>query len=33
VFSHHEVFHLFVVTGSSLHYAVTFAYVAPFAGS
>ena len=33
VFSHHEVFHLFVVTGSSLHYAVTFAYVARFPGS
>ena len=31
VFSHHEVFHLFVVTGSSLHYAMTFAYVAGFA--
>ena len=33
VFSHHEVFHLFVVTGSSLHYAMTFAYVARFPGT
>lgn len=31
LFSYHEVFHLFVVAGSSLHYAMTFSYVARFA--
>ena len=25
-----EVFHVFVVAGSAAHYAMTFAYVAPF---
>ncbi|HVO26871.1 MAG TPA: hemolysin III family protein [Candidatus Margulisiibacteriota bacterium] len=30
VFSHHEVFHVCVVAGSSAHYAVTFLYVARF---
>jgi hemolysin III len=33
VFSYHEVFHLFVVAGSAAHYAMTFWYVAPFAGT
>ena len=33
VFSYHEVFHIFVVVGSSLHYAMTFSYVARFAGT
>lgn len=32
VFSHHEVFHICVVAGSAAHYAMTFAYVAPFTG-
>ena len=31
VFSYHEVFHVFVVAASGLHYAAIFAYVAPFA--
>jgi len=31
VFSYHEVFHVFVVAASSLHYAAMLAYVAPFA--
>jgi hemolysin III len=30
VFSHHEVFHIFVVAGSAAHYAMTFLYVARF---
>ena len=30
VFSYHEVFHLFVVAGSAVHYAMTFRYVAGF---
>ena len=33
VFSHHELFHLFVVTGSGTHYAMMFWYVAPLAGT
>jgi hemolysin III len=33
VFSHHEVFHIFVVAGSSAHYAMTFLYVARFGGA
>jgi hemolysin III len=33
VFSYHEVFHLCVVAGSASHYAMTFWYVAPFAGT
>jgi hemolysin III len=33
VFSYHEVFHVFVVLASSLHYAAMLAYVAPLAGS
>jgi hemolysin III len=32
VFSHHEVFHVFVVAGSATHYAMTFWYVARFPG-
>lgn len=28
VFSYHEAFHVFVVTGSSLHYAMIFTYIA-----
>ena len=32
VFSHHELFHIFVIAGSATHYAVTLWYVAPFAG-
>lgn len=31
VFSYHEVFHVFVVAASSLHYAAMLAYVAPLA--
>ncbi len=31
VFSYHEVFHIFVVAGSAVHYAMTFWYVARFA--
>jgi len=31
VFSYHEVFHVFVVLASGLHYAVMLAYVAPLA--
>ncbi len=30
VFSYHEVFHVFVVAGSAVHYAMTLVYVAPF---
>ena len=30
VFSYHEVFHVFVVAGSAVHYAMTFRYVAVF---
>ena len=30
VFSHHELFHVFVVAGSAAHYAMTFWYVARF---
>jgi len=30
VFSYHEVFHVFVVAGSAVHFAMTFAYIAPF---
>jgi hemolysin III len=30
VFSYHEVFHVFVVAGSALHYAMTFLYIARF---
>ncbi len=30
VFSHHELFHVFVVGGSAAHYAATFSYLAPF---
>ncbi len=33
VFSYHEVFHVFVASGSAAHYAMTLWYVAPFAGS
>jgi hemolysin III len=33
VFSHHELFHLFVVAGSGTHYAMMFWYVAPLAGT
>ena len=33
VFSHHELFHVFVVGGSAAHYAATFSYLAPFVGS
>jgi hemolysin III len=32
VFSHHELFHVFVVCGSAAHYAMTLRYVAPLAG-
>ena len=32
VFSHHEVFHVLVVSGSAAHYAMTFLYVARFSG-
>jgi hemolysin III len=32
VFSHHEVFHVLVVSGSAAHYAMTFLYVARFPG-
>ncbi|MBI4515018.1 MAG: hemolysin III family protein [Deltaproteobacteria bacterium] len=32
VFSHHELFHVCVIAGSAAHYAMTFAYVARFAG-
>jgi len=31
VFSYHEVFHVLVVAGSASHWALAFAYVAPFA--
>jgi hemolysin III len=31
VFSHHEVFHVFVVAGSIIHYVMTWRYVAGFA--
>jgi hemolysin III len=31
VFSYHEVFHVLVVGGSTLHYVAVLAYVAPFA--
>jgi hemolysin III len=31
VFSYHEVFHVLVVAGSASHFALAFAYVAPFA--
>ncbi len=31
VFSYHEVFHIFVVSASAAHYAMTLWYVAPFA--
>jgi hemolysin III len=31
VFSYHEVFHVFVVTASMLHFAATYRYVAPLA--
>jgi hemolysin III len=30
VFSYHEVFHVLVVAGSATHFALAFAYVAPF---
>ena len=33
VFSYHEVFHVLVVAGSSVHYAMIFRYVAPFSGA
>jgi hemolysin III len=33
VFSYHEVFHIFVVAASAVHYAMLFRYVAPFAGA
>ena len=33
VFSHHELFHLFVVAGSGTHYALMFWFVAPLAGT
>jgi hemolysin III len=33
VFSYHEVFHVFVVAGSAVHYAVMFRYVAGFPGT
>jgi hemolysin III len=33
VFSYHEVFHVFVVAGSTSHYAMTFTYIAPFGGA
>jgi hemolysin III len=33
VFSYHEMFHVFVVSGSAAHYAMTFWYVAPFPGA
>jgi hemolysin III len=33
IFSHHEVFHICVVSGSALHYAMTFLYVARFPGT
>ncbi len=32
VFSAHELFHVFVVAASALHYAVAFRYVVPLAG-
>ena len=32
IFSYHEVFHIFVVAGSALHYAMTFLYIARFTG-
>ncbi len=30
VFSHHELFHVFVIAAAALHFAVNFGYVAPF---
>ena len=33
VFSYHELFHVFVVAGSAVHYAVMFRYVAGFPGT
>ncbi len=33
VFSHHELFHPFAVTGSGTHYAMMLWYVAPLAGT
>jgi len=33
VFSYHEVFHVLVVAGSSVHYAMILRYVAPFSGA
>jgi hemolysin III len=33
IFSYHEVCHIFVVAGSSLHYAMTFLYIARFTGT
>jgi len=33
IFSYHEVFHIFVVAGSALHYAMTFLYIARFTGA
>lgn len=33
VFSHHELFHVLVVSGSAAHYAMTLRYLAPLAGS
>jgi len=33
VFSYHEVFHVFVVAGSAMHYVVMFRYVAGFGGT
>jgi hemolysin III len=33
VFSYHELFHVFVVAGSAMHYAVMFRYVAGFGGA
>jgi hemolysin III len=30
VFSYHEVFHVFVVAGSAVHYAMIFRYVAAY---
>ena len=32
VFSYHELFHVFVVTASALHFAATWRYVVPVAG-
>jgi hemolysin III len=33
IFSYHELFHICVVAGSALHYAMTFLYIARFTGA